>query len=48
MDTGIAEIRKNTIEEILAKQDDSFRWGFDQKQARERPEYLYYSECVNV
>ena len=40
MDT---EIRKQTIEKILAKQDDSFRWGFDEKQARERPEYLYYS-----
>lgn len=43
MDTEIADIRKNIIEKILAKQDDSFRWGFDEKQARERPEYLYYS-----
>ena len=43
MEPEITEIRKHTIEKILAKQDDSFRWGFDEKQARERPEYLYYS-----
>lgn len=43
METEIAEIRKHTIEKILAKQDDSFRWGFNEKQARERPEYVYYS-----
>ncbi len=43
MDTEITDIRKHTIEKILVKQDDSFRWGFDKKQARERPEYLYYS-----
>jgi hypothetical protein len=43
MVTEITDIRKQTIENILAKQDDSFRWGFDGKQARERPEYLYYS-----
>jgi hypothetical protein len=43
MDTEITDIRKHTIEKILGKQDDSFRWGFDEKQARERPEYLYYS-----
>ncbi len=43
MDTEITDIRKHTIESILVKQDASFRWGFDKKQARERPEYLYYS-----
>ncbi len=43
MDTEIKDIRKHAIEKILAKQDDSFRWGFNEKQARERPEYLYYS-----
>jgi len=46
MDTEITDIRKHAIEKILAKQDDSFRWGFDEKQARERPDYpdyLYYS-----
>jgi hypothetical protein len=43
MDTEIIDIRKHTLEKILAKQDDSFRWGFDEKQVRERPEYLYYS-----
>jgi len=24
-------------------QDSSFRWGFNERQARERPEYIYYS-----
>jgi len=43
MDAEIADIRKHTVAKILARQDDSFRWGFDPKQARERPEYLYYS-----
>jgi hypothetical protein len=43
MDIEISDIRKHTIKKILSKQDDSFRWGFDQRQARERPEYLYYS-----
>jgi hypothetical protein len=43
MYTEITEIRKHTVEKILAKRDDSFRWGFDEKQARERPDYLYYS-----
>lgn len=43
MDTEITEFRKHTIEKILSKQDDLFRWGFDEKRARERPEYLYYS-----
>ena len=43
MKTQIAETRKLTIEKILAKQDASYRWGFDENQSRERPEYLYYS-----
>jgi hypothetical protein len=43
MDIEITELRKHTIEKILARQDDLFRWGFNEKQARERPEYLYYS-----
>lgn len=43
MDTEITEIRRRTIAEILAKQDGAYRWGFDEKQSRERPEYLYYS-----
>jgi hypothetical protein len=42
MDTVINDIRKHTIASILAKQDASFRWGFNQKQARERLEDLYY------
>lgn len=43
MDIETQEIRKQTIEKILARQDDLFRWGFDEKQARQRPEYVYYS-----
>jgi hypothetical protein len=43
MDTEITDNRRRTIENVLVKQDDSFRWGFDEKQTRERPEYLYYS-----
>ena len=43
MDTEILNIRKLAIEKILTKQDKSFRWGFDEKQVRERPDYLYYS-----
>jgi hypothetical protein len=37
MDAEITELRKHTIEKILLKQDDAFRWGFDEKQAREHP-----------
>jgi hypothetical protein len=43
MYTEITHLRKNTIEKILAKQDEHFRWGFDERRARERPEYVYYS-----
>jgi hypothetical protein len=43
MDAQIADLRNQIIEKILDKQDASFRWGFDPKKARERPEYLYYS-----
>jgi hypothetical protein len=43
LDAEMTELRKEIVEKILGKQDDSFRWGFDEKQARERPEYLYYS-----
>ena len=42
MNTGIAEIRKRTIDEILSHQDGQFRWGFDEALARERPELMYY------
>ena len=41
--TEITEIRSQTIEKILLKQDDAFRWGFDAKHASEHPEVLYYS-----
>lgn len=37
------DIRKQIVEKILAKQDDCFRWGFDAKHNRVRPEYWYYS-----
>jgi hypothetical protein len=43
MDAQIAETRRRLVEKILDKQDDLFRWRFNEKQARERPEYLYYS-----
>jgi hypothetical protein len=43
MQMDINAIRQQIIQSVLAKQDDSFRWGFDKKQANERPEYLYYS-----
>jgi hypothetical protein len=39
----ISDFRTRTIEKILAKQDESFRWGFDENQALERPQYLYYT-----
>src|SRR5512143_317979 len=43
MDTEIKELRTRTIEKILALQDAEFRWGFDEQQARPRPQLLYYS-----
>ena len=43
MNAEITEFRKHIIEKILLKQDDLFQWGFNKKQARERPEYIYYS-----
>jgi hypothetical protein len=43
MDMEISETRKRIVEQVLARQDDLFRWGFDEKQARQRPESLYYS-----
>jgi hypothetical protein len=43
MKTGITTLRDRIINEILGKQDESFRWGFEEKNARERPEYKYYA-----
>lgn len=43
MDCEITAIRKHTIDKVLAKQDEHFRWGFDEKEARERPQYIYYT-----
>lgn len=43
MDSAIAEIRQRTIEKILAKQDEAFRWGYDEADARVRPEFLLYT-----
>jgi hypothetical protein len=37
------DIRQHLIEKIHSLQDDAFRWGYDEKQARERPEYLHYA-----
>ena len=38
----ITELRKRLVKKILAKQDEHFRWSFDEKLAQERPEYLHY------
>ncbi len=43
MDDDITTLRQGLIQAILRKQDHAFRWGFDARQAREKPEYLYYS-----
>jgi len=43
LETEIKNIRKSTVDKILVKQDDSSLWGLDEKQAHQRPEYLYYS-----
>jgi hypothetical protein len=43
MEVELAELRRQIIARVLAKQDEAFRWGFEAKQARERPETLYYS-----
>ena len=42
MEPGMPEIRKQLVAKILAKQDQQFRWGFDEQAARERPELTYY------
>jgi hypothetical protein len=38
----ISEFRKRTVESILARQDEHFRWAFDEQSARQRPELTYY------
>jgi hypothetical protein len=43
LSNGDTNIRKKIIDQILAKQDGSSRWGYNAKQAREHPEYMYYS-----
>ena len=43
MNTQISDLRQRTIENILTLQDASFRWGFDEKRLRERPQYVDYS-----
>jgi hypothetical protein len=43
MDPEIKALRKQTIEQVLARQDEAFRWGYAERQSRERPETLYYS-----
>jgi hypothetical protein len=42
MERVVSDIQKHTIERILAKQDDSFRSGFNQRLARALLEYSYY------
>ena len=43
METDITRIREHIIQAILARQDAAFRWGFDELEARERVQYLYYT-----
>jgi hypothetical protein len=43
MEHDIIDLRTRLVDQILRKQDESFRWGFNARQAREKPEYLYYS-----
>lgn len=43
IDPEINDLRKRTIDNIFLKQDASFRWGYNPKQARERPQYVDYS-----
>lgn len=42
-ESRIDDVRKHILENVLAKQDASFRWGVDAKHDRVRPEYWYYS-----
>lgn len=35
--------RKKLIDTILSRQDNVYRWGFDEKKAHEKPQYIYYS-----
>jgi hypothetical protein len=42
MNLEISKIRKLTVANILAKQDEQFRWAFNEQMARERPELIYY------
>jgi hypothetical protein len=41
-DTEFTEIRRRIVSNILAKQDSHFRWAFDERIAKERPELIYY------
>lgn len=43
MDKGITELREALTEKILAKQDEAFRWGYDEEEYQAHPEYLYYT-----
>jgi hypothetical protein len=43
MTPDLTQLRQHTIENILARQDAHFRWGYDEKQARQRPDMLYYA-----
>ena len=38
----LSALRNRLVKRILAKQDEHFRWGFDEKLARERPGLLHY------
>jgi hypothetical protein len=42
MEEEISEIRQRIVAKILAKQDEHFRWAFDEEMARQRPELAHY------
>ena len=43
MDQEITALRKDLIDNILAKQDEAFRWGYDEEDHRIHPDYLHYT-----
>jgi len=36
-------LRNDLIAKLLAKQDEAFRWGYDEEECQVNPEYLYYT-----
>jgi hypothetical protein len=44
MNLEISELRKRTVSNIITKQDEQFRWAFDEQVARERPELILLAQ----